>query len=83
MGHLAVAIEVTWIVPVLESSVPTTVTFFPANSLVAQLIDCVAGKQNNRDAVVIEASDGAGSAGRPHPHAGMIGAAALVIGDRA
>jgi len=33
MGHLAVAIEVTWIVPVLESSVPTTVTFFPANSL--------------------------------------------------
>src|SRR5262249_42225404 len=31
-GHLAAAIELTWIVLVLESSVPTTVTFFPANS---------------------------------------------------
>lgn len=33
MGHLAAAIELTWIVLVLESSVPTTATFFPANSL--------------------------------------------------
>ena len=33
MGHLAAAIELTWIVLVLESSVPTTSTFFPANSL--------------------------------------------------
>ena len=33
MGQLAAAIEVTWIVWVLESSVPTTATFFPANSL--------------------------------------------------
>ena len=33
MGHLAAAIEVTWIVQVVESSVPTTATFFPANSL--------------------------------------------------
>ena len=33
-GHLAArAIELTWIVLVLESSVPTTATFFPANSL--------------------------------------------------
>ena len=27
--------------------------------------------------------DGAGSVGRPHPHSGMIGSGALVIGDRA
>lgn len=33
MGYLAAAIELTWIVLVLESSVPTTATFFPANSL--------------------------------------------------
>jgi len=33
MGHLAAAIELTWNVLVLESSVPTTATFFPANSL--------------------------------------------------
>ena len=33
MGHSAAAIESTWIVLVSESSVPTTVTFFPANSL--------------------------------------------------
>ena len=33
MGHLAAAIELTWIVLVSESSVPTTTTFFPANSL--------------------------------------------------
>ena len=33
MGQLAAAIELTWIVWVLESSVPTTATFFPANSL--------------------------------------------------
>ena len=33
MGHLAAAIELTWIVLVSESSVPTTATFFPANSL--------------------------------------------------
>lgn len=33
MGHLAAAIEWTWIVLVSESSVPTTATFFPANSL--------------------------------------------------
>ena len=51
--------------------------------LVAQLIDFFSVKQNERDAVVIDASDGAGSVGRPHPHSGMIGAGALVIGDRA
>ena len=33
MGHSAAAIEVTSIVQVVESSVPTTATFFPANSL--------------------------------------------------
>ena len=33
MGHSAAAIEVTWILQVVESSVPTTATFFPANSL--------------------------------------------------
>ena len=33
MGQLAATIELTWIVPVVASSVPTTVTFFPANSL--------------------------------------------------
>ena len=33
MGQLAAAIEVTWILQVVESSVPTTATFFPANSL--------------------------------------------------
>ena len=33
MGQLAAAIELTWIVQVVESSVPTTATFFPANSL--------------------------------------------------
>ena len=87
MGHLAAAIELTWIVLVVESSVPTTATFFPANSLdfvlVAQPIDFFAVKQNERDAVVIDASDGAGSVGRPHPHSGMIGYGALLIGDRA
>ena len=34
-------------------------------------------------AVDLGASDGAGSVGRPHPHSGMIGSGALVIGDRA
>ena len=33
MGHLAAAIELTWIVWVVESHVPTTATFIPANSL--------------------------------------------------
>ena len=33
MGHLAAAIELTWIVLVVESSVPTSTAFFPANSL--------------------------------------------------
>ena len=33
MGQLAAAIELTWIVWVLESSVPPTATFYQANSL--------------------------------------------------
>ena len=33
MGQLAATIELTWIVQVVESRVPTTITFFPANSL--------------------------------------------------
>ena len=49
----------------------------------AQPIGFFAVKQNEPDAVVIDASDGAGNVGRPHPHSGMIGSTALVIGDRA